>query len=58
MRRAADPGQGRPWALVLVALAAFLAGLAVGHLGADRGPGRSRVEWPGAKPPRPRSLGP
>jgi hypothetical protein len=58
MRGAAKAGRSRPWALALVALAAFLAGLAVGHLGADRGPGRPRAHGPGPGPAHPRSLSP
>jgi hypothetical protein len=42
--------------LVLVALAAFLAGVAAGQLGAVRETGHTRIEWP--SPPHPRSLEP
>lgn len=44
--------------LALIALAAFLAGLAVGQLGAVREPGRSRAGWPSPEPPHPRTLSP
>jgi hypothetical protein len=52
-----DDDHSRKWAFVLVALAAFLVGMALGQLGAVRGPGSSRVEWP-STPPHPRSLKP
>jgi hypothetical protein len=58
MRQEADPGSRRSWLLALVALAAFLAGLAVGQLGAVREPGRSRADWPKPEPPHPRTLSP
>jgi hypothetical protein len=44
-------------AYVLVALAAFLIGMALGQLGANRGPGHSRIDWP-SPVARPRSLQP
>jgi len=47
----------RFWTLVLVALASFVAGLALGQIGAVRDPGRSRASWP-APPPHPRTLTP
>jgi hypothetical protein len=43
--------------LALVALAAFLLGMALGQLGAVRDLGRSRVSWP-APVPHPRALPP
>jgi hypothetical protein len=42
--------------LVLVALAAFLVGMAAGQIGAERSPVRSRIDWP--VPAHPRSLQP
>ncbi len=42
--------------MALLALACFLAGLAVGQLCAVREPGRSRADWPKPEPPHPRSL--
>ena len=54
----ADDGQRRLWAYVLVALASFLLGMALGQLGAVRGPGRSRADWPQPVTPHPRSLNP
>jgi hypothetical protein len=41
---------------ILVALAAFVVGMAAGQAGACRNPGRSRIEWPA--PPHPRTLQP
>lgn len=49
--------RARFWAYVLVAVASFLAGMALGQLGAVRDAGRSRVDWP-APPPHPRSIQP
>ena len=49
--------RARSWAFVLVALVSFIAGVALGQLGAVRGPGHSRAEWP-APPARPRSIQP
>ena len=46
------------WSYVLVALAAFLVGMALGQLGAVREPGRSRIDWPAPTAPHPRSLQP
>jgi hypothetical protein len=43
--------------LVFVALAIFLAGMALGQLEANRASGHSRVDWPG-QTPHPRSLQP
>jgi hypothetical protein len=47
----------RPSVLAFVALAIFLAGMALGQLEANRESGRSRVDWP-APVPHPRSLQP
>jgi hypothetical protein len=41
---------------LLVALAGFILGLAVGKVSACRDPGRTRIEWP--TPAHPRSLEP
>jgi hypothetical protein len=46
------------WPYVLVALAAFVIGIALGQLGAVREPGASRVDWPAPTTPHPRSLQP
>jgi hypothetical protein len=46
------------WTYALVALAAFIMGMALGQLGAVRDMGRSRIAWPEATPPHPRSLQP
>jgi hypothetical protein len=53
-----DDERSRTWAYVLVALAAFILGMALGQLGAVRSPGPSRVDWPGPVVPHPRSLQP
>jgi hypothetical protein len=50
--------RSRTWAYLLVAIAGFLAGMALGQLGTMREPGRSRVEWPAPAVPHPRSLQP
>ena len=47
----------RFWTYVLVALAGFVAGLALGQLYAVRGAGHSRADWP-TSPAHPRSLQP
>jgi hypothetical protein len=44
-------------ALLLIALAAFLAGMALGKLEMGRTPGHSRIDWP-STPAHPRSLQP
>jgi hypothetical protein len=41
---------------LLVALAGFVAGLAMGQIGACNDASRTRIEWP--TPPHPRSLEP
>jgi hypothetical protein len=46
------------WTYALVALAAFILGMALGQLGAVRGTAPSRIAWPDATPPHPRSLQP
>jgi hypothetical protein len=46
------------WAYAVVALTAFIFGMALGQLGAVRDASRSRIEWPTATPPHPRSLQP
>jgi hypothetical protein len=51
----ADAERTRLCAYVVVALAAFLAGVALGQLGVSRKSAPSRIEWPQA--PHPRSLG-
>jgi hypothetical protein len=43
---------------LLVALAAFFAGMALGQLAATRGIGGSRIHWPAPAVPHPRSLQP
>ena len=48
----------RYWTYLLVALAAFIAGLALGQLSATRGVGGSRIHWPAPSVPHPRSLQP
>jgi hypothetical protein len=48
----------RRWAFTLVALAAFIAGMALGQLGAVRDVGRSRIAWPDTPQPQSRSLQP
>jgi hypothetical protein len=50
--------RSRAWAYLLVAVAGFLLGMAMGQLGAMREPGRSRIEWPAQTPPHPRALQP
>ncbi|HEY1792260.1 MAG TPA: hypothetical protein VGG34_05035 [Opitutaceae bacterium] len=44
--------------MLLVALATFLVGVAVGQYGAARPHGPSRIGWPAPAGPRPRSLQP
>jgi hypothetical protein len=53
-----DEERSRAWAYLLVAVAGFIAGMALGQLGAMREPGRSRVEWPSPAVPHPRTLQP
>ena len=48
----------RYWTYLLVALAGFIAGLALGQLGATRGIGGSRIAWPAPAVPHPRSIQP
>jgi hypothetical protein len=48
----------RPSVLIFVALAIFLAGMALGQMEANRSSGRSRVDWPSPPVPHPRSLQP
>jgi len=36
----------QPWACLLMALAGFIVGLAIGQLSCARSPGHSRIEWP------------
>ena len=48
----------RAWAYLLVAIAGFLVGMAMGQLGSMREPGRSRIEWPSPALPHPRTLQP
>jgi hypothetical protein len=50
--------RSRSWAYLLVALASFLAGMAMGQLGAMHEAGRSRIDWPAPAVPHPRSLQP
>jgi len=58
MQLAAEQEHRHLWGYVLVALAAFLVGLALGQLGAVRAPGPSRAAWPSPTPAHPRSLNP
>jgi hypothetical protein len=58
MRMAQEIDRSRFWAYAFVALAGLLAGMALGQLGAVREPGRSRVGWPAATPPQPRTQQP
>jgi hypothetical protein len=53
-----DEERSRTWAYLLVAVAAFLAGMAMGQVGSLRGSGRSRIEWPAPSVPHPRTLPP
>jgi len=53
-----DDERSRTWAYVLVALGSFILGMALGQLGAVRGPGPSRVPWPAPAVAHPRSLQP
>ncbi len=48
----------RSWTYLLVAIIAFMVGLALGQLAASRGLGGSRVHWPTPAVPHPRSLQP
>jgi hypothetical protein len=50
--------RSRLWAYLLVAVAAFLVGMAMGQLGAMRVAGHSRIEWPAQAVPHPRSIQP
>ncbi len=50
--------RSRAWTYLLVALAAFVAGLAMGQLGSVRGQGHSRIDWPAPSVPHPRTLTP
>jgi|HubBroStandDraft_1064217.scaffolds.fasta_scaffold77265_3 hypothetical protein len=50
--------RSRSWAYLLVALAGFIAGMALGQLGAMREAGRSRIEWPSTTVAHPRTLQP
>jgi hypothetical protein len=43
---------------VLVAMAAFIAGLVLSHLSAERHEGASRIQWPAPVVPHPRTLPP
>jgi hypothetical protein len=51
-----DDKRSRGWAYLLVAIAGFIVGLAMGQLGAERG--HSRIEWPSRALPHPRTLQP
>ena len=53
-----DEERSRVWAYLLVAIAGFIAGMALGQLGAMRESGRSRIEWPAPALPHPRTLQP
>lgn len=53
-----DEKRSCSWTYALVALVAFIIGMALGQLGAVRDAGRSRVAWPDSNVPRPRSLQP
>jgi hypothetical protein len=46
------------WGYAIVALAAFLIGMALGQLGAVREAGPSRIPWPAPTVAHPRSLQP
>jgi hypothetical protein len=50
------PGRRRSWALVLVALAAFVAGLAVGERREEKARGNPRADGTRPQPPHPRAL--
>jgi hypothetical protein len=50
--------RSRYWTFLLVALAAFIVGMAMGQLSATRGVGGSRIPWPAQAVPHPRSLQP
>ncbi len=43
---------------VLVAFAAFIAGLVLSHLSDERAAGGSRIQWPAPTVPHPRTLPP
>jgi|HubBroStandDraft_5_1064220.scaffolds.fasta_scaffold431241_2 hypothetical protein len=58
MDHAQKPENAWFWPYVLVALVAFVIGVALGQLGAVREPGPSRVDWPAPTTPHPRSLQP
>ena len=53
-----DDERSRYWSYLLVALAAFIIGMALGQLASTRGVGGSRVPWPAPAVPHPRSLQP
>lgn len=53
-----DEKHASAWPFIIVALTAFIIGMALGQLGAVRNPGHSRVSWPDTTVPHPRSLQP
>jgi hypothetical protein len=55
---AQDETRPQAWSYAIVAIAAFLVGMALGQLGAVRGAGSSRVAWPSPAVAHPRTLQP